>query len=132
MSIPAESTSIRPRVLLKVLIASAIYIAAVRFLTWFVENHPDSRWRVVAAAAPVAASGIFAAAAMLSARGMDERDLRVHLEALAFGFLASLVFVTTYSFLWLADVVPMQFELLSIPMVIFWVVGLGVALWRYR
>ncbi len=132
MSFPAEPTSIRPRFLLKVLIASAIYIAAVRFLTWFIENHPDSRWRVVAAAAPVAAVGILVAAAMLSARGMDERDLRVHLEALAFGFLASLVFITTYGFLWLADVVPMQFELLSPVMVMFWVAGLCVALWRYR
>ena len=45
---------------------------------------------------------------------------------------ASLVFVTTYSFLWLADVVPMQFELLSPVMVGFWMAGLGVALWRYR
>jgi hypothetical protein len=132
MNIPAESTSIRPRVLLKVLIASAIYVAAVRFLTWFIENHPDSRWRVVAAVAPIAATGILAAAAMLSARGMDERDLRVHLEALAFGFLASVVFVTTYSFLWLAGVVPMQFELLSPVMVMFWVAGIGIALWRYR
>lgn len=132
MSIPADSTSIRPRVLLKVLIGAAIYVAAVRLLTWFVENHPDSRWRVAATAAPIAATGILAAAAMLSARGMDERDLRVHLEALAFGFLASLVFVTTYSFLWLADVVPMQFELLSPVMVMFWVLGLCVALWRYR
>lgn len=132
MSIPADSTAIRPRVLLKVLIGAAIYVAAVRFLTWFVENHPDSRWRVLAVVAPIAATGILVAAAMLNARGMDERDLRVHLEALAFGFLASLVFVTTYSFLWLAGVVSMQFELLSIPMVIFWILGLCVALWRYR
>jgi len=132
MSIPADSTAIRPRVLLKVLIGAAIYVAAVRFLMWFVENHPDSRWRIPAVVAPIAATGILVAAAMLNARGMDERDLRVHLEALAFGFLASLVFVTTYSFLWLAGVVSMQFELLSIPMVIFWILGLGVALWRYR
>jgi hypothetical protein len=132
MRIPADSTAIRPRVLLKVLIGAAIYVAAVRFLAWFIENHPDSRWRVVAAAAPIAATGILAAAAMLSARGMDERDLRVHLEALAFGFLASLVFVITYGFLWLADVVPMDYALLSPVMVIFWVAGLGIALWRYR
>lgn len=132
MSIPADSTAIRPRVLLKVLIGAAIYVAAVRFLAWFVENHPDSRWRIPAAVAPIAATGILVAVAMLSARGMDERDLRVHLEALAFGFLASLAFIMTYGFLWLADVVPMSYPMLAPTMVIFWVFGLCIALWRYR
>jgi len=132
MNSPIESASIRPKVLIKVLIAAAIFMGTVQFLAWFIANHPDSRWRLVAAAAPIAAFGLCAAAAWSSLEGMDERAVRMHLEALAFAFVASLVFLMTYSFLALAGAVTLKFELIAPVMVTFWVLGLGIGLWRYR
>lgn len=132
MHTPIESASLRPTVLVKVLIAAALFMAGVQLLAWFIANHPDSRWRVVAAVAPVAVAGLSAAAAWSSVQGMDERARRMHLEALAFAFIASLVFLMSYSFLALAEVLTMQFEMITPMMAVCWVIGLGIALWRYR
>jgi uncharacterized membrane protein YozB (DUF420 family) len=132
MNVPTESASIRPRVLIKVLIAAALFMGMVQLLAWFISNHPNSRWRLAAAAAPIAVAGLCAAAAWSSVEGMDERAVRMHLEALAFAFIASLVFLMTYSFLSLAEVVTLHFELITPVMVVFWVLGIGIGLWRYR
>ena len=132
MNSPIESVSLRPRVLVKVVLAAALFMGAVQLLAWFIASHPDSRWRVVAAVAPVAVAGLCAAAAWSSVQGMDERAVRMHLEALAFAFVTSLVFLMTYSFLALAEVLTLQFELITPVMALFWVLGICIALWRYR
>lgn len=123
---------IRPKVLVKVLVAAAIFMGTVRFLAWFIANHPDSPWRLVAAASPIAAAALCAAAAWSSLEGMDERGVRMHRDALAFAFVASLVFLLTSSFVALTGAVTLKFELIAPVMVIFWVIGVCIGVWRYR
>lgn len=132
MNTPTESASVRPRVLLKVLAGAALFMGVVQLLAWFISNHPDSPWRLAAAAAPIVMAGLCTAAAWSSVEGMDERAIRMHLEALAFAFVASLVFLMTYTFLSLAGVLTLKFELITPVMVIFWVIGIGIGQWRYR
>ena len=132
MDVPTQSASLRPKVMIKVIIGAALFMGAVQLLAWFIANHPNSRWRVAAAVAPIVAAALCTVAAWTSVQGMDERAVRMHLEALAFAFMVSLVFLMTYSFLSLAGVLTMQFEMITPVMVICWVIGLCIAVWRYR
>jgi hypothetical protein len=123
---------VRPYLLLRVVAGSALFLALVGLLTSFIATHPDSPWRSLAAAAPMLAIVIAVVAALSSVRGMDERSLRMHLEALAFAFLTSLVWVSTCAFLGFANIAALRLSLFMPVMVLLWVVGIATSLWRYR
>jgi hypothetical protein len=72
------------------------------------------------------------AVAMSSLKGMDERDVRMHLEAMSFAFLASQLILSTYAFMAYAGVVKLELEMFMPMMVLLWVVGLARSLWKYR
>jgi hypothetical protein len=122
----------RPLFFFKALTISVLFIASVQFLAWFVANHPDSQWRIAAAAAPIVAIAVALVGSMSSVRGMDERDVRMHLEALAFAFLATFLYMSAYAFLVFANVLVLQLAMVIPMMVLFWVAGLAIALWRFR
>lgn len=132
MNAIARSTRARTSLIIKVAAAAVLFMGAVRFLAWFIANHPDSRWSPVAATAPIAAVAIVTVAAMSSLRGMDERESRMHLEALAFAFLASQLVLFTYVFMAYAGLVKLQLEMFMPTMALLWVVGLARSLWKYR
>ena len=122
----------RPLFFFKAIAISGFFIVSVQFLAWFIANHPESQWRLAAAAAPIVAIAVAVVGSMSSLRGMDERDVRMHLEALAFAFLATFLYMSTYAFLVFAEVVSMQLAMVIPMMVLFWVTGLAIALWRFR
>ena len=132
MSTSSESGPIRLRALLTILIGAATFVALVQWAAWFITNHPESPWRVPAAVAPMAAISICCAAAMSSFRGMDERASRMHLEALAFGFITSVLLLLPYTFLVFAGLVPLFLNLILPVMVFCWILGLAISTWRYR
>ena len=73
-----------------------------------------------------------AVAAMRSVRRMDELERKIHSEAMAFAFLCSVLLVTTCGFLSVAGLPTPPLEWLSPIMVSCWVVGLLLAVKRYR
>lgn len=122
----------RSSFLLKVVAGATAYIGAVQFLAWFIANHPDSRWSPVAATLPIFAVGVVVVLAMSSLKGMDEREARMHLEALGFAFLASQLVLSTYAFMAYIGLVKLELEVFMPMMALLWVVGLARSLWKYR
>jgi hypothetical protein len=116
--------------LLKVAAAAILYIGLVQSLVWFIANHPDSRWRPFAATLPIVVVAAVIVAAMSSLKGMDEREARMHLEALAFAFLASQLVLSTYAFMAYTGLV--ELEMFMPMMVMLWLVGLARSWWKYR
>lgn len=128
----ARSIKGRAPLLIKVAAAATLYIGAVQFLAWFIANHPNSRWSSLAATAPIFAVAVVIVVAMSSLKGRDEREARMHLEALAFAFLASQLVLSTYAFMAYTGVVTLELEMFMPLMVLLWVVGLARSLWKYR
>jgi hypothetical protein len=128
----ARSTRVRTSLLVKIAAAGILYMGAVRLLAWFIANHPDSRWNALAATLPIIAAMVVTAAAMSSLKGMDERESRMHLEALGFAFLASQLVLCTYAFMAYAGLVKLQLEMFMPTMALLWLVGLARSLWKYR
>ena len=128
----ARSIKGRASLLIKVAAAATLYIGAVQFLAWFIVSHPDSRWSPVAATLPIVAIAVVIVVAMSSLKGMDEREARMHLEALAFAFLASQLVLSTYAFMAYIGVVTLELEMFMPLMVLLWVVGLARSMWKYR
>lgn len=132
MSEIARPVRARASLLIKVVAAAIVYIGAVRFLTWFIVTHPDSRWNPVAVTLPIFAVAVVIVVAMSSLKGRDEREARMHLEALAFAFLASQLVLSTYAFMAYTGLVTLELEMFMPLMVLLWVVGLARSLWKYR
>ena len=73
-----------------------------------------------------------AVAAMRSLRRMDELERRTHSEAMAFAFLFNILMVATYTFVKVAGLPTPPVTWLLPTMVSCWVVGLLLAVQRYR
>jgi hypothetical protein len=115
-----------------VAIAAAVFIGVVQFLAWLIANHPHSRWSLFAGAIPIFVVAAVIVVAMSSLKGMDEREARMHLEALAFAFLASQLLLSTYAFMAYTGLVRLQLEMFMPMMVLLWLAGLARSLWKYR
>lgn len=115
---------VRPSLLLRVLGASALFLAGVVAAIVFVEKHPASPWRYPALIAPMLIIFISVVVTWLSMQGMDELARRIH-----FG---SFTVISIYSFLLYTRTVPMTLSMFAPMMVVWWAVGVGVSTWRYR
>ena len=123
----------RRRQLLLALGAIALYLSSIWFFAWFIENHPNSGWSALAAAIPIATIAIAVVVSMSSIRGMDELQVRMHLEALAFAYLSTLFLSFGYAFVAAAGVIKtVGLQLITPIMVVLWTIGMLIALWRYR
>jgi hypothetical protein len=69
---------------------------------------------------------------MRSLRRMDELERRMHSEAMAFAFLCSILMIATYTFVKVAGLPTPSVAWLLPTMVSCWVVGLLLAVQRYR
>jgi len=123
---------VRPSLLFRVLGASALLLAGVVAAILFVEKHPASPWRYPALIAPMAIIFISVVVTWLSMQGMDELARRIHFEAMAIAFLGSFTVISIYSFLLYTRIVPMTLSMFAPMMVVWWVIGVGVSIWRYR
>jgi hypothetical protein len=56
----------------------------------------------------------------------------MHLEALAFAFLASQLVLSTYAFMAYTGLVELELEMFMPMMVMLWLVGLARSWWKYR
>jgi hypothetical protein len=114
------------------LAAGLAFLVAIPRLGLFVAQHsgePGLGWLVVL---PGVALTALAVAAMRSMRRMDELERKIHFEAMAFAFLCSVLLVSTCGFLDVAGLPKPRLEWLSPIMMSSWVVGLLLAVKRYR
>ena len=112
--------------------AGVVFLVAIPRLGLFIAQHsgePAVGWLV---ALPGIALTAVAVAAMRSMRRMDELERKIHGEAMAFAFLCSVLLVTSCGFLNVAGLPTPPLEWLSPIMVSCWVIGLLLAIKRYR
>ncbi|HEX7048760.1 MAG TPA: hypothetical protein VF188_01010 [Longimicrobiales bacterium] len=106
-------------------------VVLVASLMWL-EAHPESAWRVPVSVAPVVPIGLALWAAVRLFRRLDELHRRIQVEALAFAFTGSALFVITYGFLEGAGFPKLTMWWAWTVMGVLWGVGHCIARWRYR
>jgi len=111
---------------------SVACLIVLSLITRFIESHPGDRLNLWIAAAAIAALMLIQVLAMRSLRGMDELEQKIHTEAMAFGFLASVLIITTCGFLALAGFMRLTLDWIAPTMMSCWLIGLLIALLRYR
>lgn len=112
--------------------AGAVFLVTIQLLSRFIADHSDTpgiRWLAVLPLVLLIAVTVLA---MRSLRRMDELERKMHTEAMAFAFLGSLLLVSTYGFLRGADLLAPPVLWLPAAMVGCWVIGLLLAIERYR
>jgi len=70
--------------------------------------------------------------AMRSLGRMDELERKMHTEAMAFAFLGSLMLISAYGFLTMADLLTFPAIHLLTVMIICWITGRLLAIKQYR
>ncbi|MCP4901278.1 MAG: hypothetical protein GY906_30275 [bacterium] len=112
--------------------ASTVFLVAIPLLGQFIVEHaanPAVRWLVATPGIALAAVAVFA---MRNVRRMDELEQKIHYEAMAFAFLCSVLLITSSGYLAVADLPTPPLYFFSPIMVSCWVVGLLLAVKRYR
>jgi hypothetical protein len=120
------------RVLAVAVVASAAYFAGLRLCVHHLATHPGGRFATVAALAPILGIAAALAAMFTSTRLADELHQRIHLEAMSFAFLALLFVVSARDMLDFLGVRIGQPAFLMPVMVLLWLTGLALSLFRYR
>src|SRR5262249_49320895 len=115
------------------LIVSLVLYAAVLVasLRWLHAGVADP-WRYFVALLPVLPAMGIPYAAVRVMQTMDELELRMQLEALAFGFLAAALVTFTYGLLQNADLPQVSWVWVWPVMAVCWLVGQLVARRKYR
>ncbi len=114
------------------LVGSVAILVALYIAIWFIDSHPGDSVNLWIATFPIVGLLFLTVLAMRSLRGMDELHQKIHTEAMAFGFLASFLIITSCGFLALAGFLKMTLDWMAPTMIISWIVGLLIALLRYR
>jgi len=112
--------------------ASAVFLVTTQLLSRFIADRPEDpaiRWLAVLPLVLLVAVTVLA---MRRLRRMDELERKMHTEAMAFAFLGSLLLVSTYGFLRGANLLTPPVLWLLPAMVSCWVIGLLLAIERYR
>ena len=120
------------RNLLDVLLPMAVYAAVLLPSCHFLKTHPDSRWRVPVAVAPVLPIAFIVVASIRRVREMDELAQRKYLEAGAFAYPAMIVLSITYGFLQNVGMPAVNWMYVGVWMFVLFGLGQMLAWLRYR
>lgn len=88
--------------------------------------------RVLISLAPVLPCGLLCWVVLRELRRLDELQLRIQFEALAFAFAATALTTFSYGFLQNVGAPPLSWLMVWPLMGLTWIIGLGMARWRYR
>jgi len=115
-----------------ILISLAFYVVALAAsLTWL-KAGVDGPWKYVVAVLPVLPALGVPLAVVSFYRAMDELQLRIQLEGLAFAFVSTAIATLTYGFLQNAGLPDMSWIWVWPVMATCWILGLLLARRRYR
>ena len=114
------------------LAALVLYGAAlVVSLRWLQAGAPE-QWKYSIAVLPVLPALGILLAVVRACQAMDERELRMQLESLAFGFAATAIATFTYGFLQNAGLPEVSWVWVVPVMCVCWLIGQAAARWRHR
>lgn len=114
------------------LISLALYaFMLVVSLTWL-KTSIEGPWKYAIAVLPVLPAFGILLAVVSYCRAMDELELRIQLESLAFGFAATAIVTFTYGFLQNAGLPDVSWVWVWPVMAVCWMAGQLVARRRYR
>ena len=106
-------------------------VALVVSLRWL-HAGVEGPWKYSIAVLPVLPALGIPYAVVRFCQSMDELQLRIQLEGLAFAFAASAIATFTYGFLQNAGLPDVSWIWVWGVMAVCWVVGVAAARWRYR
>ena len=114
------------------IVSLSLYAAAlVASLTWL-KAGVEGPWKYAIAVLPVLPALGVPLAVIRLCRAMDELQLRIQLESLAFGFAAAAVTTFSYGFLQNAGLPEVSWVWVWPVMAVCWILGQLVARRRYR
>jgi hypothetical protein len=114
------------------IVSLSLYAAAlVVSLTWL-KSGVEGPWKYAIAVLPVLPALGVPLAVIRLCRAMDELQLRIQLESLAFGFAAAAVTTFSYGFLQNAGLPEVRWVWVWPVMAVCWILGQLVARRRYR
>lgn len=106
-------------------------VALVVSLRWLKAGPPEE-WKYSIAVLPVLPALGIPLAVIRFCQVLDELQLRMQLESLAFGFTATAIVTFTYGFLQNAGLPDVSWIWVWPVMAVCWIVGQVAARWRYR
>jgi hypothetical protein len=120
------------RYVLTMLIAFGLYAAALVVSLLWLKTGIAGPWKYAVAVLPVLPALGMPLAIVRYLQSMDELQLRIQLEGLAFAFASTAIATFTYGFLQNADLPPVSWIWVWPVMGVCWIIGLLVAKRRYR
>jgi Na+/H+-dicarboxylate symporter len=110
----------------------ALYAAALVVSLLWLKADPQVPWKYLIAILPVLPAMGIPVAVIRFIQSMDEIQLRLQLESLAFGFAATAIVTFTYGFLQNAGLPDVSWVWVWPVMAMCWIIGQLAARWRYR
>ncbi len=110
----------------------AIYSILLFLSIWLLGRIPLSPWRIPVAVLPAIPLLFVVWSVIHFIRKMDELQKTIHLEAVTFSFLVTMVVAFTYGFLENAGLPPISVLYVPVCMCVLWGIGAGIASRRYR
>jgi hypothetical protein len=110
----------------------ATYAVLLVLSIWLLEKIPTSGWRLPIAALPVVPLLFVVWSIIHFIRTMDEMQKTIHLEALTFSFLVTVVVALTYGFLENAGLPKIPLFYVPVLMCGLWGIGAGVFTRKYK
>jgi uncharacterized membrane protein len=122
----------RAKLIRPLLIPFIFYIGLLAFSIKWLEENPESSWRIVVALLPLIPGILIALGIVHAITQLDELERRILLEGIAFSFAMTFILVLSYGLLDLAGVTILNGSYIALFMAIFMLIG---KLWgnrRYR
>ncbi|SFU54325.1 hypothetical protein [Alicyclobacillus macrosporangiidus] len=120
------------RYVIQVSVSMAVYIVSLLLSIWLLQTYPHGGWRLPIAVLPVLPLCVVVWAAIQFVSGLDELQRSIHLQAVTFSFLVTVVLTLTYGFLEQAGLPHIPVLYVPLLMCALWGIGAGVASRKYR
>jgi hypothetical protein len=122
----------RAKLIRPLLIPFIFYIGLLAFSLKWLEENPDSSWRIAVALLPLI-PGIFIALGIVRAiLQLDELERRILLEGIAFSFAMTFILVLSFGLLDIAGVPMLNGSYIALFMAVFWLIGKLWGNWKYK
>ena len=112
---------------------TAVLFLDLLFLSqWLLDKDLDQPYQVIAALLPAIPAAYLAYSIVLAIAQLDELQRRIQLEAIGFGFSASVIAALTYALLVQVGIPQVSWMFVPLVMILLWVVGKLWIMWSYR
>ena len=122
----------RAKLIRPLLIPFIFYIGLLAFSIKWLEENPESSWRIAFALLPVIPGILIALGIVRAITQLDELERRILLEGIAFSFAMTFILVLSFGLLDLAGVTMLKGSYIALFMAIFMLIGKLLGNRKYR